>query len=116
MNNTTKLTLEQMQDKAEADHNHLRGKVVQVSGAQISNGFIDWWQTFSPPLLVTVTDVFENVEGTEADWSENLLETYWNAEALPGQLPLTDYVHWIQGPTYYENGKVSGIPPEYHTN
>ncbi len=92
-------------DMAQRHRRKLAGTMLAVTFAQLGNGTDDGYrgETYrqEEPLLVRVTD--EPLHDNDLAWNRGTLDTFWNVEVLPGQLPEGTYVSWIDGPTYHFN-------------
>jgi hypothetical protein len=95
--------------RAEVDFLNARGKIFKVREATISNGSDCDVRDFPYGLRVMVP---EDAEFNPSDLvyrtprEGGMLDVYWTAEALPGQLAEDEHVSWIYGPSYYRDGLV----------
>jgi hypothetical protein len=95
--------------QAEAHFLAARGKVFKVSEATVGDGSDTEVRTFPLGLQVRIPE--------DASFNKNdlvfrtpreggMLDVYWEAEALPGQLAPNEHVSWIYGPTYHRDGLI----------
>lgn len=105
------MTDEEIFQRAKQDRHAMQEKVVGVTFAQLGDGTCEGYReaNFSreKPLLVRISKA-ELCEYDDVVWDndpDGPMDTYWGAEALPGQLAEKDYVSWIDGPAYYADGR-----------
>lgn len=93
-------------DKAYADHPKYAGKIVGVTYAMIGDGTDIEGRSYprNRPLLVRICK--RDLDDHDINPDRELIDTYYDADALPGQLGVGFYVSWIDGPTYYNDGRV----------
>jgi hypothetical protein len=100
----------QLIKRAVQGHAKHAGKVVAVTDAQLSDpsgaGYRGEAFPKDEPLLVRIGQHLDPDWGVSEYPEEGLIDIYYDAEALPGQLQGEDYVSWIFGPTYYADGRV----------
>jgi len=100
------MSWEELIEWAKTERKSMFRKVIGVNYAKLGNG-CDIWDAHYPdsPLLVKVTDEHLHPSGFMESIHDGLLDTYWGAEALPEQLEDDVHVAWIDGPTYYLDGR-----------
>jgi hypothetical protein len=106
------MTWEEIRERAEDDHEEHADRLIRVRGCQIGGLKADDDGEYEPDpeylyfrkgLWVVVGKKFDYL--TDTNESAGLLDATWEAEALPGQLSPGEYVCWIDGPTYYLDGR-----------
>ena len=92
---------DELRERAADDHAAHAGKLIKVRGAQVGDGSDIDWMEFPGGLWVRVRGTYDLSEHPR----DHLADCYWHAEALPGQLRDGFHVSWVDGPTYYLDGR-----------
>lgn len=102
-------TEDEIEDRAVAEHAAAVGKLLKVTYAALSDDsdLRDANYPKSKPLIVRIlSGPFDPThDGNWHDDDGGLFDSIWVAEALPGQLGDEEHVAWIDGPTYFLDGR-----------
>lgn len=96
------------EDTITADLAGYVGAVVRAATATISDDADLDLRDFPRGILIRVTGFAENDLQYHA--RERLTDTWLEGDALPDQLPADEHVAWFWGPTYHDDGRVTGRP------
>lgn len=99
------ILFEKMWQDAQAEHERMVGRVVKVAAAHVGDGSDIWYVQFPRPIRVRISPMSQGPDCHEHGDDGGLIDTEYDAEALPGQLPADQHVAYINGPTYYVGGR-----------